>query len=164
MNLLLFEILFEIRVDAWKICNIYKRADPHRSEDIGVFKDIILIMAYIGAINNSGLIIFTSGLVEGFFVSDPDKSKFFITLVDFVVLEHVLLIGMFLISALVPDYPEIVEKGLIWGERMIKEKIYYAKNDAKLTSEKSTDKNHADKKAAAVDFQLKETDLEIMET
>ena len=161
--LLLFEILFEIRVDAWKICNIYKRADPHRSEDIGVFKDIILIMAYIGAINNSGLIIFTTGIVESL-LGDKEGSKFFYILVAFVVLEHILLIGMFLISVLIPDNPEIVEKGLVWGERMINEKLYKANNEIKYTLFKSIIQDTVDKRVVTTEFQLQESHLENTES
>ena len=162
--LLLFEILFEIRVDAWKICNIYKRADPHRSEDIGVFKDIILIMAYVGAINNSGLIIFTSGIVKNILANTTFSNEPFSYLVAFVVLEHVLLIGMFLISVLIPDNPEMVEKGLIWSERMINEKLYKANNEIKYTLFKSIIQDAVEKKAGSSDFLLREDHLNNTET
>jgi hypothetical protein len=110
--LLLFEILFKIRVDAWKICNIYKRVYPHRSQNIGVFKDIILIMAYLGAINNTGIIIFTSGIVESIFGKSKKEGLDFSFLIVFVVIEVILLTGMFLISVIFNN-PENVEKGPI---------------------------------------------------
>jgi hypothetical protein len=157
--LLLFEILFEIRVDAWKICNIYKRADPHRSEDIGVFKDIILIMAYVGAINNSGIIIFTSGIVESIFDDIKEGDLDFYYLIAFVVLEHILLIGMFLISVLIPDNPEIVEKGLIWSERKINERLYNSSSAPKLNYFKVLAQNAINKQKEKTEFMLQETDL-----
>lgn len=120
---LLLEIVVEVRVDSWKICNVFKRADPHRSEDIGVFKDIILVMAYIGAINNAGLIIFTSGVMTDIFGQDVvyGGTEY---LLSFVALEHFMLLGMFLISVIIPDEPTVVPKGLTWSERIINERLY----------------------------------------
>ena len=129
---LLIEIIFEIRVDAWKLCNLMKRADPHRSEDIGVFKDIIMVMVYAGATNNSALIIFTSGAVKSFF-SDLDITNTMThELLAFIFLEHFLFIGMFLISVLIPDEPDFVQKGLEWSDRIIQDKLYNASNTYKV--------------------------------
>lgn len=143
--LLLIEIIFEIRVDAWKLCNLMKRADPHRSEDIGVFKDIIVTMAYAGATNNTGLIVFTSGAIQSFFsytelvngVETTVLPGFATSLIMFIALEHFMLIGMFLISVAVPDEPDFVIKGLAWGERIINEKLYLAGNSYKVNMGKT---------------------------
>ena len=122
---LLIEIIIEVRVDAWKICNELKRADPHRSEDIGVFKDIIVFMAYVGAINNAGLVVYAAGLFEAIVdSSDSFNDSNVVYLLIFIGLEHVLLFGMFLISVMIPDEPEVVRQGAIWSERIINEKLY----------------------------------------
>lgn len=163
---LLFEIVFEIRVDAWKICNIYKRADPHRSEDIGVFRDIILIMAYAGAINNSGLIIFTSGVLDNFLKEIYDPS-FILTnfhyLVAFVVLEHILIVGMFLISIMIAENPEVVEKGLIWSERIINERLYKTSSAIKFNFMKNLIENAIEENRKNEEFLLVEDELNYTE-
>lgn len=130
--LLLIEIVFEIRVDAWKLCNLMKRADPHRSEDIGVFKDIIMVMVYAGATNNSALIIFTSGAVSSFFSNLEISDNLSHELLAFIFLEHFLFIGMFIISVLIPDEPDFVLKGLEWSDRIIQDKLYNASNTYKV--------------------------------
>ena len=168
--LLLIEIIFEIRVDAWKLCNLMKRADPHRSEDIGVFKDIIVTMAYAGATNNTGLIVFTSGAIQSFFsyteVVNGVETTVLPTLVTslmvFIALEHFMLIGMFLISVAVPDEPDFVIKGLAWGERIINEKLYLAGNSYKVNMAKEMIDGavHQIKKVFGLDdFKLKPEDI-----
>ena len=155
--ILLIEIIVEIRVDAWKICNICKRADPHRSEDIGVFKDIIVFIAYVGSINNAGLVVYTTGLFQNFL--NPDENYKILLL--FIVIEHVLLLGMFFISVIVPDDPEIVEKGLIWSERMVNERLY-------KTNETGIEKNYGDQarqkaKDDKAEFLLRENKIQYRE-
>jgi hypothetical protein len=130
--LLLVEIIFEIRVDAWKLCNLMKRADPHRSEDIGVFRDIIMVMVYAGATNNTALIVFTSGAIKTYFMDLGIGETLSHELLAFVILEHFLFIGMFLISVLIPDEPEFVAKGIEWGDRIIQDKLYLASNTYKV--------------------------------
>lgn len=168
--LLLIEIIFEIRVDAWKLCNLMKRADPHRSEDIGVFKDIIVIMAYAGATNNTGLIVFTSGAIQNFFsytevvagVETLVVPSLSVTLMVFIALEHFMLIGMFLISVAIPDEPDFVIKGLAWGERIVNEKLYMAGNSYKVNMAKNLIDGavHEIKKVFGFDdFKLKAEDI-----
>ena len=164
--LLLFEIIFEIRVDAWKICNVYKRADPHRSEDIGVFRDIILIMAYAGAINNSGLIIFTSGALDNFLRDVSGATVIpsaFEYLVAFVILEHVLIVGMFLISVMIAENPEIVEKGLIWSERIINERLYKTSSGIKFKFMKNLIESAIEKGKKDDNFLLEDDELNYTE-
>lgn len=121
--ILLIEIYIEIRVDSWKMCNICKRADPNRSEDIGVFKDIIVAIAYMGSVNNAGIIVYTSGIFKDWLESDY-SGDYWKVLVAFVILEHTLILAMFLISVIVPDEPEVVKNGLVWSERIINERLY----------------------------------------
>jgi Calcium-activated chloride channel len=109
------EILIEIRVDAWKLCKLTRRPDPQRSENIGVWKSIIVTIAYIGSVTNSGIVVFTSGIF--------DSEANYLKVIIFILLEHFLLIGMYIIAAAVPDTPIVVTDGLTWSNRIVKAKI-----------------------------------------
>lgn len=148
---LLIEIVFEVRVDAWKMCNQMKRADPHRSEDIGVFKDIIVFIAYMGAINNAGIIVFPSGLFDSIVADYADSTA--VQVLIFIVFEHILIVGMFLISVMVPDDPEVVQKGLIWSERIINEKLY------KIPTNKGRADVGGKNEGSEIDFELSEAKI-----
>lgn len=119
----LTEIILEVRVDAWKLCWLTRRPDPNRSENIGVWKQIIITIAYFGAITNTGIVVFTSGLFY-------DWSKLNQVLI-FVILEHFLLLGMYVISVIVPDIPHVVTDGLNWTQRIVTEKQLSWKENAK---------------------------------
>jgi Calcium-activated chloride channel len=110
--LALIEILIKIRVDAWTLCSLKKRPDPIRSSTIGVWKSIMLTIAYAGTLTNSGIIFITTDLID--FI--PQK------ILGFIFLEHLLLLGMCLIRIAIPDTPEIVSKGLKWSKRVSSEK------------------------------------------
>ena len=124
------EIILEIRVDAWKLCTLTRRPDPNRSENIGVWKQIIVTIAYFGAITNAGIVVFTSQ-------SFSDWSSFHQVLL-FIALEHFLLLGMYVISILVPDVPTEVTDGLNWMNRIVTEKNLSKENTRVKTAEFST--------------------------
>lgn len=113
--LALFEIVLEIRVDAWKLCNLVKRPEPIKSEEIGIWKNIIITIAYIGVFTNSGIIIFSSGLLNDF--------KFEEKCVIFVMLEHVIICIIAIFKYYIHDKPEKVESGKIWSKRVVMKKI-----------------------------------------
>jgi hypothetical protein len=49
----------EMRVDAWKLCQITRRPEPRSAEDIGTWMVILQIMAVFAVMVNSGIIAFT---------------------------------------------------------------------------------------------------------
>ena len=114
--LALIETTLEVRVDAWKLCNLTKRPFPYKAENIGVWKQILLTVSYFGAITNAGLIIFTSGIF--------DFCDTLTQWIIFIALEHILVLGKFVISVVIKDVPEVVEDGLKWSERIVKERVY----------------------------------------
>lgn len=127
--LALIETTLEVRVDAWKLCNLTKRPFPYKAENIGVWKQILLTVSYFGAITNAGLIIFTSGIF--------DFCDTLTQWIIFMALEHILVLGKFVISVVVKDVPEVVEDGLKWSERIVKEKVYKVfSNSEDQTSQK----------------------------
>lgn len=115
----LIEITLEIRVDAWKLCNLTKRPDPIRSESIGVWLNIILTMAYVGAATNAGIIVFTSKVLE--------KYDFWKSILMFLVIEHVFVGIMFIVREIVSDVPKTVKNGLEWSRKVVSEKFLLKK-------------------------------------
>lgn len=127
--LALIELMLEIRVDAWKICNLVKRPPPNRSKDIGVWRSIIMIVTYAGAITNSGIIFITIG----FF-----KDDLLTQILGFISLEHLILAGILIIGIIIPDVPSVVTDGYLWANRMVNEKklyrIFFKKASSKLSN------------------------------
>jgi hypothetical protein len=119
--LALVEIVLEIRVDAWKICTLTKRSHPYRSETIGVWRTIILAVAYAGAFTNSGIIFITLDMLT-------DKQM---KILGFIALEHLMIVGMHLINVAVPDDPKMVTDGLVWSQRVAEEKEKKWKTDVR---------------------------------
>ena len=113
--LALFEIVWEIRIDAWKLCYLVRRPDPVKTEEIGIWKSIVVSIAYIGVFTNSGIIIFTSGLLNN--TSFKEKCMIFL------VLEHALMLIIWVLKHIIPSYPPIVKKGQLWSKRIVQKKI-----------------------------------------
>ena len=113
--LALFEIIWEIRIDAWKLCYLVRRPDPVKTEEIGIWKSIVVSIAYIGVFTNSGIIIFTSGLLT----DTSFKEKCII----FLVLEHALMLIIWVLKHIIPSYPPVVKKGQQWSKRILQKKI-----------------------------------------
>lgn len=108
------EIILEIRVDSWKLCNITRRPDPVQCETIGIWKNIIVFIAYFGAITNSGIVVFTSGALNHFDL--PAK------IMIFFIIEHLFVFGIALVSYFIPDSSEIVNQGIVWCKRVSQKK------------------------------------------
>ena len=124
--LALVEIIFEIRVDAWKLCSLTKRPFPQAAEDIGVWRDIFSTISYFGAISNAAIIIFTSGSFDEISSSNEKQDDLlppFTLLVIFMALEHTFFFIKFVIGVAVPDVPESVKDGLVWSSRVAKERL-----------------------------------------
>jgi hypothetical protein len=49
----------EMRIDAWKLCQISRRPEPRSAEDIGTWMVILQIMSIFAVMVNSGIIAFT---------------------------------------------------------------------------------------------------------
>lgn len=133
--LALIEITLEIRVDAWKLCNLTRRPDPNRSDSIGVWLDIILAIAYAGAVTNAAIMAFTSTVFDQF---DP-----YISVLMFLLIEHAFIVLMYIVGAYVPDIPHTVQDGLDWGKRLVSEKLISWKENAKeVHAEYSSSQGH----------------------
>lgn len=56
----------EIRVDAWKLCQVCRRAEPRSAEDIGTWHGILEIMSLFAVITNAALVAFTGTYTDDY--------------------------------------------------------------------------------------------------
>ncbi|OMJ67651.1 hypothetical protein SteCoe_35128 [Stentor coeruleus] len=110
------EIILEIRVDAWKLCNITRRPDPVQCGTIGIWKNIIVFITYFGAITNSGIVVFTSGALSHF--------DFPIKIIIFFSIEHLFIFGKTVAGHLIPNSSKIVNQGIVWCKRIAQKKQF----------------------------------------
>jgi anoctamin-8 len=95
--------LFEIRVDAFKLCNTVQRPFGRPARNIGAWQMAMEVMGIVGVMVNCAL-IGQSGLVHRLW---PDLSwggQIFIV----VVLEHIILAAKFALGLAIPSIPEWV--------------------------------------------------------
>ena len=147
--LALIEVCLEIRVDALKLCKFVRRPEPIKTEDIGIWKKIILFISVFGVFTNSGIIIITSGLLDNYVWTE----KFTI----FIILEHVIMLFIVVVRYSIPDYPVVVAKGSTWAKRVVKDRIAGKFNED--LKENQTDRKNLDD----VRFYVNEEDLKAQE-
>ena len=148
--LALIEITFEIRVDAWKICHLTKRPDPHRANKLGVWNTIIVTVAYAGAVTNSAIIVFTSKMF-------PDIA-FSKLIIYFILIEHTMLGVMYIVSMYVDDTPFEVKNGLRWSKRKVDGKFLCWNDDNnEVTAEYNTSKGDEVFFVTKTDFKYQES-------
>lgn len=111
----------EIRVDAFKLCNLTKRPFPAPANSIGEWQSIIATISVIGTLTNTGIIIFTTDIFD--LNTTTEKWLYFMAI------EHFLLIFKIILARIIPDVPPVVQKGLIWSNRIAKERIYNKVSD-----------------------------------
>lgn len=117
-------VLLEIRVDAWKLCNVTRRPFPAQDNSLHIWINIIQITSYFGAAFNIGIVIFTAN----FFSFDDLNSKW----LCFLLIEHALFALKYIITTLIPDVPRKVENGVEWSERIVDGKLYEKYTDIDL--------------------------------
>lgn len=91
----------QMRVDAWKLCQLFRRPIPQSREDIGSWYHILEIMAVAAVFVNAALVAFTSTVVDNF--TWNDRIWIFIGMsCGILILKH-------LVSMAIPDVPRDVE-------------------------------------------------------
>jgi hypothetical protein len=91
----------QMRVDAWKLCQLFRRPIPQSREDIGSWYHILEIMAVAAVFVNAGLVAFTSTVVNNFTWNE----RIWI----FIGMSCGILIAKYLISIAIPDTPREVQ-------------------------------------------------------
>jgi len=91
----------EIRVDAWKLCQLMQRAEPRSAEDIGTWQDILEFISIAAIAVNSMLVAFTS--------TNMIDTPWFLRAWTFVLMAAGLFVIRTLIAFIIPDEPEWVD-------------------------------------------------------
>jgi hypothetical protein len=108
--------VIEIRVDAWKLCNLTRRPFPVQNNSIGIWHDIIQTVSFVGVSVNLGIAFFT---FDAFQLKDTSFKW-----ILFVGIEHGIFFLKFLLSYFIPDVPKQVQDGIAWSERIVNQKVY----------------------------------------
>uniref|UniRef100_A0AC35U6K4 Anoctamin n=1 Tax=Rhabditophanes sp. KR3021 TaxID=114890 RepID=A0AC35U6K4_9BILA len=124
---------FEIRVDAFKLCNTVQRPFGRIVKNIGAWQKLMEIMGIAGVIVNCAL-IGQSCLMQRLF---PDLSTVSQVLVV-VIMEHIFLGARLLMDSIIPDTPHWVQLEISKMEHVKKE--MYKKNSL-LSQRKSSSNN-----------------------
>mmetsp|Transcript_27171 Transcript_27171/g.5014 ORF Transcript_27171/g.5014 Transcript_27171/m.5014 type:complete len:126 (+) Transcript_27171:1870-2247(+) len=95
----------ELRIDAWKLCNLTRRPNPDVAGSIGMWGGIMRFICYAGAITNTAIIVFTAGIFD---MIEDTTTKWLI----FLLIEHILLLIKIVISYIIADVPKSVRLGL----------------------------------------------------
>jgi anoctamin-10/anoctamin-7 len=90
----------QIRIDGWKLLQLYRRPEPRIAEDIGSWEDMLQIISVISIMTNIGMVTFTG--------------KYFINLewtirwIIFLAAEHFVFCCAQLVDYCIPDIPTFV--------------------------------------------------------
>lgn len=90
----------EIRVDAWKLCHIYRRPEPRSCEDIGTWFIILELISFSSIFINSALVAFTGYNTINYTWSERVWL--------FILMATGLLCVRLVVAFLIPDVPEEV--------------------------------------------------------
>lgn len=90
-----------IRVEGWKLCQIFRRPDPKTAEDIGVWQNVMEIMGILAVIYSMALICFTGS----YMVNITWDMRWVI----FMVSEHAFIIYKVFLTVAIEDVTEDVQ-------------------------------------------------------
>lgn len=91
--------ILEIRIDAFKLCNLQQRPAPVLAKDIGTWGGIIGVVATVAVVTNIGLVLFTAQILG-------EDAKAENQLALFIIAEHVIFIIKAIIAEGIPDESE----------------------------------------------------------
>lgn len=98
--LAIIENVIEIRVDAYKMCNLVRRPDPMGAEDIGMWGNLLSAMGTLAIFSNAAMISFTTNSLDDY----TNTERW----VMFLVAEHFLLACKVFMHVSIPDTPRLV--------------------------------------------------------
>ncbi len=85
----------EMRIEAWKLCQLCRRPEPRASEDIGTWATILEFMGVAAVLINAGLVAFTGSFGENYTWAER--------IWVFIAFSFSVLFIKFVVSVLVPD-------------------------------------------------------------
>ncbi|CAM9104726.1 unnamed protein product [Ectocarpus sp. 13 AM-2016] len=111
----------EIRIDAWKLCQVSRRPEPRGAEDIGTWHTILTIMSSMAVVSNSAIVAFTSEI----FHDQTWTTRVWI----FLGIEHGMLLFKYLLETLINDTPADVGIQLKRNEFIVSKVVYNMPDD-----------------------------------
>ncbi|CAM9468938.1 unnamed protein product [Pylaiella littoralis] len=106
----------EIRVDAWKLCQVSRRPEPRGAECIGTWYTILTIMSSLAVVSNSAIIAFTSEIFE--------HQSWMIRVWIFLGIEHGMLLFKYGLETLINDTPSDVDIQLKRNEFLVSKVVH----------------------------------------
>ncbi len=91
----LFENMFKLRMEAWKLCVYTRRPHVLLGEDMHMWSSLMDMMAYAGCVNSVAVLVFTS--------SSFDEYTFVHKVILFLVTEQVLVLFKLLMNIIIPS-------------------------------------------------------------
>lgn len=91
----------EMRVDAWKLCQLCRRPEPRSCEDIGTWYTILEIISFAAVLVNSGLVAFTGNNAINY--TWPERIWIFFGM------SFGIMMVKYIIAIYVPDTPQEVD-------------------------------------------------------
>eukprot|EP00605_Chrysophyceae_sp_TOSAG23-4_P000483 GSChrysophyteH1.ASY1.ANO1.542.1 assembled CDS len=119
----------QLRVDAWRLCQVVQRPDPKSAESIGKWQDVLELTGLVAVFTNSGLVSFTGQFV----VSLQWPSRVWI----FFLMSSGIICIKWLVAAIIPDVPNDVKIQQERNEYFL-EKVIENKRDVQTTLEASS--------------------------
>lgn len=90
----------QLRIDAWKLCQEFRRPEPRSQEDIGSWYDILEVVSFCAVLTNSGIIAFTGTI----FIN----STWIMRVWTFILMVGFIIGAKFTFAFMVPDVPDDV--------------------------------------------------------
>ena len=106
----------EIRVDAFKLCNLQRRPFPFGRESIGQWNSIIAFLSMMGVFFNAAILSWTANVFKS-----TEKVEFWFY---FFVIDHILLGCKVFIAYIIRDEPSIVIQAKQWQKRVVDERLF----------------------------------------
>lgn len=110
----------QMRVDAWRLCQVVQRPDPKSAESIGSWQRVMELIGLISVFTNSGLVSFTGSFAVGY--SWPWRIWIFFLMSCFIISIK------WIVMAIIPDIPYEV---IVQEQRntYVNEKVVHNKKD-----------------------------------
>ncbi|XP_062276519.1 anoctamin-10 [Scomber scombrus] len=105
--LLLINNLTEIRSDAYKVCNLFRKPFSPLAANMGVWQIAFEVLSFVSVVTNCWLLILSPRLRELCQGGKMSSTNFLLLAV---LLEHVLIVIKVVLSLLIPDEPDWIKK------------------------------------------------------
>ncbi|XP_053175022.1 anoctamin-10 [Scomber japonicus] len=105
--LLLINNLTEIRSDAYKICNLFRKPFSPLAANMGVWQLAFEVLSFVSVVSNCWLLILSPRLRELCQGGEMSSTNFLLLAV---LLEHVLIVIKVVLALLIPDEPDWIKK------------------------------------------------------